>query len=862
MRLPLPSWLRTTSIRTKLIATFLLLFAITLAVVLVGVLGMRANQRALDDYEAKVVPEIARVLELSEKVAQMAAVAPGMAVAESPYLLRDDTSVLQGLLGDIRRLSINLTATAGEKLSVSDELDGIDQDLTRLLMLSGRQRELKAELDALRRENDQIGERIYRQRVAVAQGTPTLLNVWAVTSTALEAEDDAALGLSESNSEALWLQVQARGEQRRQPGLAESLRRVDTGPRSVFAVRREFLANEQRIGYLVTLFRGHSDHLGFKASRYVEELRQVARQRREAVRQVALSSQSGLLLLAMAGVGLALAGVTYVGHILRKLQTMTRVMTRLASGDTSHRIPSTDRPDEVGDLARAFEVFRTNLLEKQQLALGLDEQRRLLRTVFHSMNDGVSVHDQQGRLIVWNPTFASLLGLPDAAIHTGMTLAELRHAVPQPARWRAVSRQTATRTGNTRIAASAELHLADQHILEFHCQGMPEGGWVAVCRDLTSRRAVEAELRQAQKMDVLGQLTGGVAHDFNNFLVAILGNLELLEPRLQDQPDSQVMAERARRAAERASRLTRRLLAFARRQPLQAEQVSVEEMLAEMLDLVEYAAGPKIAVVLAPLAQELWINVDRGQLENAILNLSLNSAAAMPDGGTLTLAVQAVAAPTPLPGAVPAVVLSVSDTGSGIPPMLIDKVMEPFFTTKAPGEGSGLGLSSVYGFVRQSGGDMQIHSAVGQGTQVELWLPAVAQPALTLAPPAADNRPPRPPPGARVLVVEDDPEVLDTTLSQLAALGVEAHGVSTSAAALDWLGQHDAITLVLSDISLGAGGNGITLAAQIRQRWPMLRVVLTSGLPQEVHQAHPNWLPEQAFLAKPFNLEDLSALLA
>lgn len=858
MKFPPSPWLRLTSIRAKLIATFLLLFAITLLVVLVGVLGMRANQHALDEYEAKVVPEIARVLELAEKVAQMAAVAPSMTYVDSSDLLQSDTELLQSLLGETRRLSIGLPAKTEQKLAATSELDNIDRDVTRLQALSERQRRIKAELNALHLTSDQIGEHIYRNRMDVAQNTPTLLNVWVSTMAGLQATDNAALGRAEGDSEALWLQVTARGEDQRQPQLAAALRHLHQDPRSVFAVRREFLANEQRVTYLVALVRSHADQLGVRAARYVAELRQVAGERRDSLRKVATSSESGLWLLAAAGVVLALIGVTYVSRVLHKLQSMTQVMARLARGDTTHRIPSTDRQDEVGELARAFEVFRANLLEKQQLAQGLDAQRRLLETVFDSMNDGLSVHDKAGGLIAWNPTFVKLLDLPPEAVRPGMTLGELRHAVPHPARWRAVSRNTATRTadGRTRIAAAAELHLADQHILEFHCQGMPDGGWVAVCRDLTSRRAVEAELRQAQKMDVLGQLTGGVAHDFNNFLVAILGNLELLEPHLADTPPLQTMAERARRAAERASRLTRRLLAFARRQPLQAEQILVEDLLAEMLDLVEYAVGPQIEVQLAPLTETLWLHVDRGQLENAILNLSLNSAAAMSDGGTLTLSIQAVETE-----AGRRVVLRVADTGSGIPTVLLDKVMEPFFTTKAPGEGSGLGLSSVYGFVRQSGGDMQIHSTVGQGTTVELWLPEAGTP-LQPASPKFDSPLPLPQPGTRVLLVEDDPEVRDTTLAQLEALDVVAYGVGSAEEALAWIAEHGPLALVLSDISLGAGGNGIDLAAELRQRWPKLRVVLTSGLPQEVHHSHPAWQAEQPFLAKPFDLAALAALLS
>lgn len=859
----LPPW----SVRAKLIATFLLLFGITLAVVVVGVLSMRANQNALDEYEANVVPEIARALELSDKVAQLAAVAPSMMLTDSPDLLHNDTELMRGLLGDIRRLSPvsgkqpGPAAKAGEQLAVIDDLDAIDQDLARLLIVSGRQRQLKEELGALRLANDRIGDGIARDKSVIAQQAPTLLEIWARTAGALQAANAAELGSAESDNEALWLRVRERAEDRRRPALAEALQQLDGGARSVFAVRREFLSSEAQTGYLVTLLRGHADHLSGKSARYVERLRQIASERSDKVRKVAVSSQSGLLLLAVAGVAVALLGVAYASRILHKLQAMTRVMARLAKGITSDRVPSTHRPDEIGELARAFEVFRTNLIEKEQLTHGLESQRRLQESVLNSMNDGVSVHATDGSLIAWNPTFATLLGIDPRTLHAGMSLAMLRQAMHQPARWRQVSRQTATRTSDgARIAASAELHLRDQRTLEFHCQPLPDGGWVAVCRDLTSRRAVEAELRQAQKMDVLGQLTGGVAHDFNNFLVAILGNLELLLPRLDGQQDAQTMAERARRAAERASRLTRRLLAFARRQPLQAERVSVRAMLAEMLDLVEYSAGQRVTVVLEPAADAMWVNVDRGQLENAVLNLTLNSAAAMPDGGTLVLAARRAPAADGV-GAPHAIVLSVADTGCGIAPVLLDKVIEPFFTTKAAGEGSGLGLSSVYGFVRQSGGDLRIYSEVGQGTRVELWLPESAPPERRGAPavPAAATVAGRT--GARVLVVDDDPEVRDTALSQFTALGARADAVATGDAALRWLAEHGPVTLVLSDISLGAGGSGIALAARLAERWPAQRVALTSGLPPEIHQTHPDWRADVPFVPKPFDLAALAALL-
>ncbi|TCP08465.1 signal transduction histidine kinase [Crenobacter luteus] len=850
------------TIRFRLVAAFLLLFCVTLAVATVGVLGMRANQRTLDEFEASVVPEIARVLELSEKVAQVAAIAPGMTGTASPDLLHDNTELLQSLLGDIRRLSSSLPARAEEKLAVAGELDGIDRDLTRLMALARASHAQQQVLRAQRRALDEVGRAIFLERSAVARETPTLLNLWVTLSAASAADGTASLGRFESDAEALWAQAESRGETRRRPALAAELGRLADPAGGVLATRRGQLVNEQDTGYVVALMRAHADQLGVRAARYVRELREIAAQRRARVHIAVASGESSLLLLAGGGVVLALFGVFYVGRVLTRLQAMTGVMARLAAGDTGQLIPATERCDEVGDLARAFQVFRDTLLDKQRLAQGLDAQRRLLETVFQSMSDGLSVYDAAGRLVAWNPTFVRLLELPAGFVRPGMSLAELRHGVPRASRWRAVSRDTATRTedGRTRIAASAELHLSGGCILEFQCQGMPDGGWVAVCRDLSSRRAVEAELRQAQKMEVLGQLTGGVAHDFNNFLVAILGNLELLQARLAGEPDSLALAERARRAAERASQLTRRLLAFARRQPLTPELVEVGAMLAEMQDLVEYCVGDAIRVVIEPVVGQPTVRVDRGQLENAVFNLALNSAAAMPDGGTLTLSAARVEQPSHLPGCAAAVVLRVADTGTGIPPALLSKVVEPFFTTKAPGEGSGLGLSMVYGFARQSGGDLAIDSVPGAGTTVSVWLPAGearAERGARSAPVAAPARP-----GATVLVVEDDDAVRETTLSMLATLGAVADGVADADAALAWLAGRGPVALVLSDISLGAGGDGVVLARRIRERWPSQEVVLTSGLPLESHLARADWHPGQRFVAKPFSLPTLAGLFA
>jgi signal transduction histidine kinase/HAMP domain-containing protein len=847
-------------VRTRLFTTFVVLFVLTIAVVLVGIRGMRDNQRTLDEFEAGVMPEIARVLELSEKVAQLAAVAPSVADTDAPTRLGDDTELLRTLLGEIRRLSSGLPSQTDAKLDASSMLDGIDRDLAELLLLSNERHGLQQQLQQQRDRLYALSDALYKQRETVMRDAPTLQAIWSEQVAATIADNDAELGRVEADAEALWQRANHHDEPARLPDIAQSLHRLSNGETSIFQLRRNLLITERRISTVVALTRSHADQLGARASAYVAELRTVAKQRRDVVRETVRSGVSGLLLLGGISVLVALLGAAYVRRVLRQLQSMTEVMARLAAGDTHQATPATERSDEIGELARAFQVFRDNLLDKQRLSLGLDSQRRLLETVFTSINDGLSAYDAEGRLVTWNPRFESSLDFARGFLRPGLHVGTLYAALPRGARWRSVANETVARAadGSARIAAEAELHMPDGRVFEFHSHRMPDGGWVSVCRDLTARRAVEAQLHQAQRMEVLGQLTGGVAHDFNNFLSAILGNLELLQRRVGDDSAAASLASRANRAAERAAGLTRRLLAFARRQPLTPETVPVGQMLAEMLDLVEYSVGAGIEVELAPLATELHVRADRGQLENAVLNLALNAAAAMPRGGRLQLSTEAVPQAARLSPPADAVVLRVTDNGYGIPADILPKVLEPFFSTKAQGQGSGLGLSIIYGFVRQSGGELLIHSQEGQGTTVELWFPAApaGEPVRKqIAAPVQRSG------AANVLLVEDDADVRATAAALFGDLGARVVQAESEAEAIACIEAHGPFDLVLSDIMLGAGGDGVRLAHALHARWPGLRVVLASGLPIEAHAERGDWPANQRFIGKPYSLGDLAALL-
>lgn len=846
------------SLRTRLQAAFVLLFALMLVVTALSVTGMRTSLRTLTGFREEVMPELSRVLELAEKVSQVAAIAPNLADTYAPDALPGDINRLQRLIREIRQLSLGLPAEVDQQLAVSSMLEGAERDLGQLLQLSADRRRNQQILDSYRGRLSGLSADLAARYPDTLRRVPTLVPLFHTLLSVPQARDRAELGAMEADAEALLQAMQRRREIAHLPAwLRSELEVIMGGAQSLFMQRRQVIDYGDRIGVMLQLYRSNAELLSGRTAGYVQQLRSRADSHSRTVGEQIASGISGLLLMSAGGVVVALLAARYVRRVAQQMQAMSLVMSKLAAGDVAQATPATERADEIGDLARAFQVFRDNLLEKQRLSQGLEVQRQLLQTVFSNMHEGLSVYDAAGALLSWNPQFPALLGMSPAVLCAGMSYTAVREALPAGTRWLYLTGDVAARPQGGSIAGSAELQLPDGRVLEFMSHAMPDGGWVAVCRDVSMRRVADAQLQQKQKMEVLGQLTGGVAHDFNNFLVAILGNLELLQSRDDIPDDARRRLERARAAAGRAAGLTRRLLAFARRQPLSNELVDCSDMLHEMLDLLEYSVSPGIGIRI-DADPALVVCVDRGQLENAVLNLVLNASQAMGEAGSLQLLARRAPAGHPL-GAGEAIVIAVQDTGPGIPPEVLPHVLEPFFTTKEQGKGSGLGLSIVYGFVRQSGGDLQISSRVGDGTTVSLYLP-LAAPHCPLD--SATQPAPAPVSVRHVLLVEDDPDVRDTACALLQSLGVAVTAVASEAAALAALEDGLQVALVLSDVMLGEGGDGIALHARLAQRWPQLPVVLTSGLPLEYHARRRDWPAGVQLLAKPYQRDELARLLS
>jgi PAS domain S-box-containing protein len=387
------------------------------------------------------------------------------------------------------------------------------------------------------------------------------------------------------------------------------------------------------------------------------------------------------------------------------------------------------------------------------------------------------------------------------------------------------------------------------------------GAHTALLAQVSERERTERLLRQSQKMEAVGQLTGGIAHDFNNLLMVISGGLSILDREPAGERRQQVQ-EGMRQAAQRGAALTRQLLAFSRQKELYAKSIAISRHVEGMKELLDASLGGSVTVK-TEFAADVWpVRVDEGELGIALLNLCVNARDAMPQGGTITIAAANRADMSEYGLSGDFVELSVRDTGVGMDAETISRCLEPFYTTKDIGKGSGLGLAQVYGFVHGSGGSVEIESVAQEGTKVLLFLPRSNE-SPSLAPRPIERRDegsPSAPAQCRVLLVEDDVQVASLTSAMLNELGYEVIPVTTGQAALNELAATPDIGLVLSDVMMPGGMDGMALVREMRQRRISLPVLLVSGFSAAARRdAESEGIP---LLPKPYTLGDLAYQLS
>jgi PAS domain S-box-containing protein len=495
----------------------------------------------------------------------------------------------------------------------------------------------------------------------------------------------------------------------------------------------------------------------------------------------------------------------------------------------------------------------------------LQESERSFELLVESVTDyALYMVDPTGCVVSWNSGARRIKGY-DAAEIIGKNFecfySEQDRAAGIPAAGlRTAAREGRLETEGWRVRKDGTRFWANVIIDAIHNDGHLVG-FAKITRDITERRAAEARLRQAQKMEAVGQFTGGAAHDFNNLLMAILGSLEILRKRLPNDPRLLALLDNAMQGAKRGSTLTQRMLAFARRQELKQEAVDLAQLVNNMLELLERSLGPTINIETRLPREVVRVRTDANQLETALLNLAINSRDAMPNGGTITISVAehsvTAAHPTGLPPGAYAC-LAVTDTGHGMDEATLAHATEPFFTTKGIGKGTGLGLSMVDGLTGQSGGKLIVQSVLGRGTTMELWFPIT-----TLAAATGERNPTDANERAQterqlcILAVDDDSLVLANVAAMLEDLGHRVIAVGCGTRAIEEIESTPAIDLVITDQAMPVM-TGTQLIEFLRARRPTLPVILATGyaeLPQGVS-------PSIGRLSKPFTQRALAEALA
>jgi PAS domain S-box-containing protein len=497
---------------------------------------------------------------------------------------------------------------------------------------------------------------------------------------------------------------------------------------------------------------------------------------------------------------------------------------------------------------------------KEALSQQIEERNR----IFETSQDLILVTDPQGNFVQVSPSSLGILGYqPEEMI--GRSAVEFIH--PGDLDSTREEMRSARHGLQTRNFESRYVH-KDGRAVTLTWMGTwsePVRRHFFVGRDLTEKQAAEAQFRQAQKMEAVGQLTGGVAHDFNNILTVITGTIEILAEGVADRPQLAAIAKLIDEAAERGADLTRHLLAFARKQPLQPREVDVNALIVEAAKLLRPTLGEHIEID-SLLAGDAWpALVDPNQLTTAVLNLALNARDAMPNGGKLALETDnayldegyAAMHSEVTPGNY--VMIAVSDTGSGISAKDLERVFDPFFTTKEIGKGTGLGLSMVYGFVKQSDGHIKIYSEEGHGTTVKVYLPRAS---------GTDHALPESPTTLRIeggheviLVVEDDELVRKYVVAQVQSLGYTTLAARNANEALAFVETDTAFDLLFTDVIMPGGINGRQLAEEIRKRRPGLKVLFTSGYTENAIIHHGRLDSGVLLLAKPYRKSDLAGMI-
>jgi len=526
-------------------------------------------------------------------------------------------------------------------------------------------------------------------------------------------------------------------------------------------------------------------------------------------------------------------------------------------------ISTTPIPTGTGEVGQILLSYRDVTEGKQ-----MDEAKNRLAAIVESSEDAIIGKDTNGIVTSWNRGAEKVFGYTVEEMigqSVKLLLPEGHEQEEDDILWNIKNGEIVDHVESMRKRKDGALIHVSLTISPIRDAWGKITGASKIAQDITDIKLLERQLHQSQKMEAIGQLTGGIAHDFNNLLGVVIGNLDLLESLVPGNEEALKRVRTAQKGALRGADLTRRLLAFSSSEELRPSVAALQSSIGNTIELAGRALGPEIKISTHFDARVPTVFVDAAGLESALLNLVVNARDAMPQGGSINITTELTTleesyAPVQA-GELKAgqyACVSVSDTGCGMARETMERAFEPFFTTKPRGKGTGLGLAMVYGFVKQSGGTVRIYSEPGYGTTVSICLPLVEGAALSLSTPQIMLPAKR---GGTVLVVDDEPDLLDIAIVYLAEMGYKALQAKDGASALEVIGEHKDIDLMVTDIIMPGGMNGVELAQKVRQLRPEIKIVYCSGFPADALVERTMPLVDGPLLHKPYQRISFSAMV-
>lgn len=821
--------MRRLSVRSRLLAALILLAVATLTVGAIAWIGLTRGADRLDRLHGGTLAQVDAALTLSRQAADLATQAPYLLTLDSPFRIAKEGAQVAAL---VEAISTSLPPGSRLREQIGRTRQAIDE-VVRETSVAAQLRDRTLRVNAaLARAERHYADLSARPDIPLneRQGWLVLQRQVAALLGAGRAEN--LIGVGEFHREYLALFHAASRESFLQERSDNGwLRSFATGPEGLFELRRLELASQLRAEAALVRIRAGAAAVADHSMDVTNAAQQtIAAERARATTAIGLAKTT-ILAVGLCSAGLALIAALFVsGYVTANLRAISDAMMRLASGDRQSRLPRGEGSgDEIGKLFHAFRHFRANALRLDRSGRQMARRTALFDNMMEGISDGVAILSDQGTVLTANQRISEVLRTDPLALRGRPCLRE----IISEAGW----------TVTSGPAGFSQLFLEPHHHAEMRESALPGGQSVVLISDATERHEMEQRLLQIQRIEAIGKVSGEVAHDFGNILSTISANLHLMETAPAERQPG--LRQTITSAVDLGTSLTQRLLSFARRQQLDPETLELNTLVEGMADLVAFALPDAVEIEFHTHPEPLWVRVDPGQLESAILNLCLNAGQAIEGAGRVSVAVERQG---------PQARLIVADTGIGMPADVLSHAMEPFYTARRDGTGTGLGLAMVYGFIGQSGGDVQIHSVPGEGTNVCLSLPLRADPAEAVA------HVPLPPLGT-VLLVEDDSAdaarastLLEPAADRLAILGDAAAAAERIANACP--------DLLVTDLNLHGRIEGWRLAEAVLSADPRARAIVVSGHLPDVDPLSHRFKGRIATLAKPLSAEAVARAVA